>query len=934
MDGPSYSLFHGGDNIRVNTSDIEDEEALERHKSIEKGLNDILGEDLLELEETESSIGHSQMYRHGGERVEHENQSYADHNPFYGQANYNNFTPYRQNQPIRNDFNGNAGDHTADIERLKNALESKSREVDHISGLLMAEKKRCDELEKRFKLSEAEKDRAFMQKQQFHDLLVEQKGRSSELDDEISNLKTKIRNLESTNTELVCELESTKTSLADCELKYRIIEKDVHASRQVDGILKQENDRHTAHAYMMQQEMSNLRNKLDEKELEVKNLQARYKELQKSRASVVEEHSSVTSQLKREIEEFQRTTSNTSQENLSLKKTVQSLERENFELQQTVNQLTLRCDKSKSRNDSDRANCSNEDESIAYFKKNRSSIVGSTPVSTNDEINRLKKELDRSTSICNSRKCEIESLEKQLKSKIDENVQLKEDENNALVEAAHFKEECQRLTGKLRLLDSELKHGDALEHQKKRLEEMQDQIEDLQKVNDDASDECSKLRLSNKELLEKLNETLQINEDLKREISSLNSELKCERDRLQKQLEIVQEESHKLKSNFIEISEAKDRIFEELVKLQQQNQRNETSEGLKEEKNLQNICTKCIDNKTIITKLEVENVELRNSCSNYLREISDLKESIKNLNKVVEMKKEYDVMLNELKGQAKEFSELVQAHSIAATPRAVKCHDQSVSTTPDLEYNSESAIRHEIELKMSQIMSSKIKQIESDALRQMEEIGRNMERLSSDLQKALTDVKMREKEVELLKLTLLTERKASSDRLASLQVELNANNQTLLMKLMNENDELKKELQEKTVIEMAERESVEILKKQWQDTEVALHKDIENLKNVIGEFEVEKSQIIKRLNKKYESAVKRGDNYRDYADAKEQHILSESIRIREEYQKKLNQMQTKYLEKLESILKEKEKEHTERIIKLEEEWRTRLESYQAEMCSK
>lgn len=148
--------------------------------------------------------------------------------------------------------------------------------------------------------------------------------------------------MESANTKLVCELDSTKTLLADCELKYRIIEKDAHTSRQVDGILKQENDRHTAHTYMMQQELSSLRNKLDDKELEVKNLHARYKELQKSRASIVEENSSVTCQLKREIDDFQRSTANTSQENLTLKKTIQSLERENLDLQQTVHQLTLR----------------------------------------------------------------------------------------------------------------------------------------------------------------------------------------------------------------------------------------------------------------------------------------------------------------------------------------------------------------------------------------------------------------------------------------------------------------------------------------------------------------------------------------------------------------------------------------------------------------
>lgn len=263
-------------------------------------------------------------------------------------------------------------------------------------------------------------------------------------------------------------------------------------------------------------------------------------------------------------------------------------------------------------------------------------------------------------------------------------------------------------------------------------------------------------------------------------------------------------------------------------------------------------------------QLEVENVELKTSSANHLREIADLKESVKNLSSVVEMKKEYDIMLNELKVQAKEFSELVQNHKNATTftPRPIESRDQSVSTTPDLEYNSEPATRREIEMKMSQIMSSKIKRLESESLEQMQEINRSVELLTSELQKAVSDVKMREKEVELLKLTLLAERKASSERLTKMQVDLNSNNQIFLTKLINENEMLKKELEDKSEIEMAERESVDILKKQWHDTETSLMKDITNLKNVIGEFEVEKSQIIKRLNKKYDSAVKRGDNYR------------------------------------------------------------------------
>lgn len=264
-------------------------------------------------------------------------------------------------------------------------------------------------------------------------------------------------------------------------------------------------------------------------------------------------------------------------------------------------------------------------------------------------------------------------------------------------------------------------------------------------------------------------------------------------------------------------------------------------------------------------QLEVENVELKTSSANHLREVAELKESVKNLSNVVEMKKEYDIMLNELKVQAKEFSELVQSHNTkyaTTTPRPVESRDQSVSTTPDLEYNSEPATRREIELKMSQIMSSKMKRLESESLEQMQEMKRSVELLSGELQKALCDVKMREKEVELLKLTLLAERKASSERLSQMQVELNSNNHIFLTKLINENEMLKKELEDKSEIEMAERESVEVLKKQWHDTEASLIKDIKNLKNVIGEFEIEKSQIIKRLNKKYESAVKRGDNYR------------------------------------------------------------------------
>lgn len=184
--------------------------------------------------------------------------------------------------------------------------------------------------------------------------------------------------------------------------------------------------------------------------------------------------------------------------------------------------------------------------------------------------------MDRCTSALSTSKLEIESLEKQLQTKIEETIQLKDDENNALVEVAHYKEECQRLNGKLNLLDSELKYGDALEHQKKRLEEFQDQIDDLQKINDDLNDECVKLRLSNEQLVkenqtvnDKYNEMVQTNEDLKRLLATKSNERNSECEKLKEQLEDAHKQCYELKNKYIEVSEAKDRIIEELSQLRQ-----------------------------------------------------------------------------------------------------------------------------------------------------------------------------------------------------------------------------------------------------------------------------------------------------------------------------------------------------------------------------
>lgn len=260
--------------------------------------------------------------------------------------------------------------------------------------------------------------------------------------------------------------------------------------------------------------------------------------------------------------------------------------------------LINRCDKSKSRNDST-TTITNPDESLDYFKKNRSSIVGSTPINTNDEMNRLKKELDRCTTALAASKCEIDGLNQQLQSKMDENRQLKDDENNALVELAQYKDECQRLDGKLKLLDSELKYGDALEHQKRRLEKLQDQIDDLQKANDEMNDECVKLRACNEQLVKEKDKCNEQNEELKRQLVPDAESLRCDRDKLNRQLDEIRKDHQDLMNKYVQVNEEKQQINCELIQLRQ----NETAATATPRKSLPTNCTKCIDSKTLITKV-------------------------------------------------------------------------------------------------------------------------------------------------------------------------------------------------------------------------------------------------------------------------------------------------------------------------------------------
>lgn len=89
----------------------------------------------------------------------------------------NNYQDARQ-RPYRNE-----------IEPVRNALESKSKECKHLTKCIQEDKKKYDdhinELQKRLVLAEAEKERSHMSRQQTHESLVKCKGTISELENSI-----------------------------------------------------------------------------------------------------------------------------------------------------------------------------------------------------------------------------------------------------------------------------------------------------------------------------------------------------------------------------------------------------------------------------------------------------------------------------------------------------------------------------------------------------------------------------------------------------------------------------------------------------------------------------------------------------------------------------------------------------------------------------
>lgn len=268
-----------------------------------------------------------------------------------------NFNGINANQkPFLNNNNNHDAEMMTEVLHLRNTVASKNQEIQNMKAEFTNERilweSKIDELNKKLVISEGEKERAIMTRQQTHQLFVESKQKYSEQEEQLHELNAKIKALDARNLDILTELESTKSLLTDTQHKYQMVERNISTEKHTDSIIKQITDRNAAQVDMMQQQINTMRSKLEDRENEIKRLMIQNNELHKSREGILLDKSDTINSLSKRLDDSQRqcqelimkhgTGEDLAHENIQLMRKITALEHEADEMQRTINSLTTR----------------------------------------------------------------------------------------------------------------------------------------------------------------------------------------------------------------------------------------------------------------------------------------------------------------------------------------------------------------------------------------------------------------------------------------------------------------------------------------------------------------------------------------------------------------------------------------------------------------
>lgn len=160
---------------------------------------------------------------------------------------------------------------TKTIEVMRLQLDARSHEVRHLTSLLEEVKldkdRQMNDMQKRLDISTAERDRALLNRNQTHELLVESKAQITELEGREKSLKELIDVAHNENKSLRVELQQARTIISDLQYKIRLVETDVDQRHQIcsNNSLKEMRERYSAQINLLQQQVDCLTDKVEKK---------------------------------------------------------------------------------------------------------------------------------------------------------------------------------------------------------------------------------------------------------------------------------------------------------------------------------------------------------------------------------------------------------------------------------------------------------------------------------------------------------------------------------------------------------------------------------------------------------------------------------------------------------------------------------------------
>lgn len=387
MDQPGFSLFQGTESIFVEGLDNDggEEEAEDiidaKRRENELGLElQNAFDDLLPDDDDDETMDNS--YRSG--------TSFQTETNRYGFKRNYLHEDDDADQENDEDETGRQAANENTIYRLQMQLQSKTNELEHVNKVRSRKKQKLStfrtfpfpfelltderqssqrtisDLQKQLAVAVAEGERAQMQKNQTHELLVESKAHISELDAAMVKLKDRHQALEVDKSQLTVDLENARIQLNDAEMKCRMMQKEMgragshgatmnHSAQ--DAAFKQLAERNAGQVEMMQQQIDNFRNKLEARDIELRTMEAKYREVQKTREVLMIEKTETINQLTEQLERTQRqcqdllaaqslekSSTRTDAENSKLRVKVANLEQHIDDLQKTTDGLLKELD--------------------------------------------------------------------------------------------------------------------------------------------------------------------------------------------------------------------------------------------------------------------------------------------------------------------------------------------------------------------------------------------------------------------------------------------------------------------------------------------------------------------------------------------------------------------------------------------------------------